>query len=52
MKHFISEKKLFCSVKRGEAFQRMTGLVRICIGKAIQRRGRGHSVNRRTLKTE
>ena len=30
----------------------MGGLVRISTGKAIQRRGPGDSVNRRTLKTE
>ena len=47
----FSEKKGF-SVKRGEAIQRMRGLVRISTGKAIQWRGSGHSVNRRTLKTE
>ena len=40
------------SVKRGEAIQWMRGLVRISTGKAIQWRGPGHSVNRRTLKTE
>ena len=40
------------SVKRGEAFQWMRGLVRISTGKAIQWRGPGDSVNRWTLKTE
>ena len=40
------------SVKRGEAIQWMRGLVRIATGKAIQWRRLGHSVNRRTLKTE
>ena len=40
------------SVKRGEAIQWMRGLVRISTGKAIQWRGPGHSVNRRTLKSE
>ena len=47
----FSEKKGF-SVKRGEAIQWIRGLVRICTGKAIQWRGSGHSLNRRTLKTE
>ena len=40
------------SVKRGEAIQWIGGLVRISTGKAIQWRGSGHSLNRRTLKTE
>ena len=40
------------SVKRGEAIQWMRGLVRLSTGKAIQWRGPGHSVNRRTLKIE
>ena len=39
-------------MKRGEAIQWMGGLVRISTGKAIQWRGPGHSVNRRTLKSE
>ena len=39
-------------MKRGEAIQWMRGLVRIDIGKAIQWRGSGHSLNRRTLKIE
>ena len=47
----FSEEKGF-SVKRGEAIQWMRGLVRISTGKAIQWRGPGHSVNRRSLKTE
>ena len=47
----FSEKKGF-SVKRGEAIQWMTGLVRISTGKAIQWRGSGHSLNRRTPKIE
>ena len=47
----FSERKGF-SVKRGEAIQWMRGLVRISTGKAIQWRAPGHSVNRRTLKTE
>ena len=50
-KALFSEKK-GVSVKRGEAIQWMRGLVRIFIGKAIQWRGSGHSLNRRTLKTE
>ena len=45
-------KKKGGSVKRGEAIQWMRGLVRISKGKAIQWRGPGHAVNRRTLKTE
>ena len=40
------------SAKRGEAIQWIRGLVRISTGKAIQCRGSGHSLNRRTLKTE
>ena len=47
----FSEKKGF-SVKRGEAIQWIGGLVRISTGKTIQWRGSGHSLNRRTLKTE
>ena len=47
----LSQKKGF-SVKRGEAIQWMGGLVRISTGKAIQWRGSGHSLNRRTLRTE
>ena len=47
----FSEKK-GSSVKRGESIQWMRGLVRISTGKAIQWRGPGHSVNRRTPKTE
>ena len=50
-KHFSVKKKGF-SVKRREAIQWMRGLVRIPTGKAIQWRGPGDSVNRRTLKTE
>ena len=50
-KNFSVKKKVF-SVKRGEAIQWMRGLVRISKGKAIQWRGPGDSVNRRTLKTE
>ena len=50
-KALFSEKKGF-SVKRGEAIQWMGGLVRISTGKAIQWRGPGDSVNRRTLKSE
>ena len=50
-KHFSVTKKGF-SVKRGEAIQLMRGLVRISTGKAIQWRGPGHSVNRRTLEIE
>ena len=38
--------------KRGEAIQCMGGLVRISTAKAIQLRGSGDSVNRRTLKSE
>ena len=48
-KHFSVKKRGF-SVKRGEAIQWMKGLVRISTGKAIQWRGSGHSLNRRTLK--
>ena len=44
-------KKGFFSEK-GEAIQWMRGLVRISTGKAIQWRGWGHSLNRRTLKIE
>ena len=47
----FSERKGF-SVKRGEAIQWTRGLVRISTGKAIQWRGSGHSLNRRTPKTE
>ena len=39
-------------MKRGEAIQWIRGLVRTSTGKAIQWRGSGHSLNRRTLKTE
>ena len=45
-------KKGFFSEKGGGNFQWMRGLVRISTGKAIQWRGSGNSVNRRTLKTE
>ena len=45
-------KKKGFSVKRGEAIQWIRGLVRISTGKAIQWRAFGHSLNRRTLKTE
>ena len=48
----FSEKKGFLSVTRGEAIQWIRGLVRISTGKATQWRGLGHSLNRRTLKTE
>ena len=51
MNHFSVKKKGF-SVKRGEAIQWIRGLVRISTGKAIQWRGLGHSLNRRTTKTE
>ena len=47
----FSEKKGF-SVKRGEAIQWIRGLARISTGTAIQWRASGHSLNRRTLKTE
>ena len=40
------------SVERGEAIQWMRGLVTISTGKAIQWRGWGHSLNRRTPKIE
>ena len=40
------------SVKRREVIQWMRGLVGISTGKAIQWRGSGHSLNRRTRKTE
>ena len=50
-KHFSVEKKGF-SVKRREAIQWIRGLVRISTGKAIQWRGSGHSLNRRSLKIE
>ena len=40
------------SVKRGEAIQWKRGLARMSTGNAIQWRGSGHSLNRRTLKTE
>ena len=40
------------SVKRGEAIQWMGGLAKISIGKAIQWRGPGDSVNRWALKIE
>ena len=52
---FLGDKKKgFSSVKRGEAIRWRRGLVslRISTGKAIQWRGPGHSMNRRTLKTE
>ena len=47
----FSDKKGF-SAKRGEAIQWIRGLVRISTRKAIQWRGSGHSLNRRTLKIE
>ena len=51
MKHFSVKKRVF-QWKGGEAIQWMRGLVRISTGKAIQWRASGHSLNRRTLKTE
>ena len=50
-KHFSVKKKGF-QWKGGEVIQWVGGLVRISTGKAIQWRGPGHSVNRRTLKCE
>ena len=47
----LSVIKRACHWKRGEAIQWMRGLGRISTGKAIQRRGPGHSENRRTLKS-
>ena len=47
----FSEKRGF-QWNRGEAIQWIRGLVRISTGNAIQWRGSGHSLNRRTLKTE
>ena len=49
---FLRGKKGGFSVKGGEAIQWIRGVVRISTGKAIQWRGPGHSLNRRTLKTE
>ena len=48
----FQEKKGDFSVKRGEAIQWIRGLVRISTGKAIQWRGSGHPLNRRTLQAE
>ena len=47
----FSEKKRVFS-EEGGGIQWMRGLVRISTGKAIQWRGPGHSVNRRTPKIE
>ena len=49
-KHFQWKKGVFS--ERGEAIQWIRGLVRISTGMTIQWRGSGHSLNRRTLKTE
>ena len=51
MKHFWVKKR-GSQWKGGGAIQWIRGLVRISTGKAIQWRGSGHSLNRRTLKTE
>ena len=48
----FSAKKTGLQWKWGEAIQWIRGLVSISTGKAIQWRDLGHSLNRRTLKTE
>ena len=50
-KHFSVKKKRVFS-EEGGGIQWMRGLVRISTGKAIQWRGPGHSVNRRTPEIE